>query len=1395
MSEVLLKQLQQILAPWDALPENGEPDEGGEQASSAPRQNSTATDLFTLVSPNTARLPALHASRTAAQASGRRDPPAAEADAAAAAERARTATTKLELARAALAVFASNAGVYRPLLVKLFRFLFDHVDALRVEQGQMRLERCTWLQQTQGKPGTAAPVSSGLVGATPKEQNAVAAAYEKVRLTEARMAALVEEAAVQRDHFRSQMETLKRQQYHLEDLLRHQMELTQMLLDHQLQQDVTSGKPSTALPLMATHTLMAARAPGGFGVGAGAIDGRAAPTPSASSAAAATTATRDLFGLEQPRAPVRPPERRDAAYVQRLITRAENQHLLERTEDQLREMRTQHDGLHNKVQSLLKLNTRYARQSVELSARLSILHEHNIALAADVQLFQRDFVRERQRTERLMREVLVARGLVLTMMQIQFGQQASFEDEDGGEPASEVAHGALRPRSESELKWSKRAGKRAAEVGPPVQYAFESPAHSPSALSHATTPAVTPTSNGAAASPNAEAPKPQLGKQPPFKAVATLDPEAQVEAALRLVPGKGLRSQIKDLLSVSDPQHAGIIKSSLLQILHLHRDNKGGGGGTDGEAAAKGDEAQGWLSPSAVRQWVPPYGVRPEVPLQLRSRTAVPLLQLNPVVAEVFVHELLSQRLELLWYSRRQLEERELRQRAAAGGTIELGRRSGVNGGGLRPASLAANASSGGTGSGASSDLSIEAGPTMSMTFQEYIGFFVLVVWLNRSDEYLPLLPPATRTRLLQDAKARSQSVKAANAAAAAAAAAARKREASVAVDGSGGAAGGDGAVADSKAVVQTTLWDLRHVMSSVRTAGEVEQLPLHGLQLTYALDIASMQLSAGPLTYAYGLVSRGDVCDVLFDVMRAERAVFVDLCRSIESIIAREAAARRAREVAELVERASPPAAGKGGAGSAKSPTRATATATTAPPSPTASPFPPSSPLRGCIPVVQVARVLLAMYPGYAQATLEHLIRTAVADGSNAAENPALLYYEVLLPSRMLPGPTTSTMALDSAMTTGTAFASLFYTAICDDARESMQMVADSIGAFARGQSHPESATGLSSSSAFAAAVAGAATATAQQLTSLAFMGIPRVEAQGWGPVLRSAIHRWPRLRATVADGPLGNASNTVDTGGATSGTSGGPLVSSGGLPTPQAVDAWLDGSEDASAGGAARGGGADEELHLSVTSMSLLSSSRPSRHRAFASISGRGGAGATSEDTAAAANVSTAARVPIDDVVPYLRQNLLLRRGPYDWAAAAAARANADSPAADAEGESGVLQWGAAHEDLLEYWEAQWRRYADLTRYAALPFVGPTELQEFRQLQLQVDPHRTCAWGSELLARENALVHPVSYSWMQHEPVVRDAPSQPAAAPVKGRPRSRSGSTSSKRGKSGRRRSSSVR
>lgn len=1078
MSNALLQQLLHILAPWDRLDDTEQTGGGAqgpletagrarESSSVTGDANDESTDFLGSARPKssseTSSVPLLlHFGEAAkpqgaGQVSGTPGTPSSTS---------RTASTRLELARAAAALFTSNAGVFRPVLVRIFTFLFNHIDDLVDEQTHLQL--C--VRRPAGDAGSFGDVHLGSGReSSAEDQTAVAAAFEKVRRTEARMSALVEEASVQRDYFTAQVQTHKDRERRLEMLLQHQMELTQALMDHGLRMDVIGGGHRS---LGGGGALSADGGDGGMATGM-LEGGQKLSFAEAVNAMENHHRMSEVGGVTSSLQSGMPRglgvDRRDAAYVQRLITRAENELALEQVEEQLRQLRVEQDDLQKRVQLLLRLNSRYARQSIELSARLSILHDHNVALATDAQLYQRDCVRENQRVARLQHDLQIARHMVLTLMQV---QQRSGDATDGGEvdrgKQSSPDRGRRRRGSNSLGETGRRGSLRSLLLS---------------------------TSNGGGDSDGSAS---QL----------TLAPEDQVEEAISLLPDRNFQRQLQDLLAVSDAKYAGMIKSALLQILNLQKNLS--------ERRKVAGSASSIVTTRSVRSlhlWAPPYGQSDRVPRHLRSRLCIPLVSLHPLVAEIFVHELLSQRQELLQYRRqhdnaKQREQQEQQQSndttkaSGQGKQATRGRRktSSISpsanpsnpiakpkkeaDGGVAATSTATSASNANTGSSGASDLNDLVHFTSPMPLEEFIELFVLVIWLNCEDRFRPLLSPAVRERLEEESKLREMA------------------------QGTG-----------SDVTPLAPMLDLRDIFHSVRPPAEFLRLPTEGLQLTYALDVASRRPDAGILTYIYGLTSRGEVSEALFDLLQFERNVFLEMCRRVDAVFSTRVALEMSAKSPTSRRKGSVPGTGKPTV-VLRSPLRQgrnglPSTHATRGGAPWAE---TRSNLRGCIPSALVARILMTMYPAYPIEKLQQLVEAAVEDGTEGKESPATVFYEVLIPERLLPGAPLVASRVISGLsevdeTVGGVFAASFYMAVCEDALESMQLVQDSVDGYAKG----DGASSTGGGSADNAVVS----ATAQQLSSMAFLGIPQADEKRWGPALRSAMNRWPLLRASTTDEP----------------------------------------------------------------------------------------------------------------------------------------------------------------------------------------------------------------------------------------------------------------------------------
>nr|CCC96164.1 unnamed protein product [Trypanosoma congolense IL3000] len=248
----------------------------------------------------------------------------------------REVVTKLEMSRAALALFTSNSGAYRAVLRKTLGFLFELVDQLMQENVQLR-ENSMYPQQNRSQQQELGQV----------DKAEVAAVHEKMRIMEDRMAKLVEESSLQRDHLKAEIAACHEREKKLEMLLEHQM-----MLNH----------------------------PGGF-----LLDGT------------------HVIGKG----------RRDADYVRQLILRAGNEKAVDDLQQELKELTAEQEQLRKRTQELLELNGMYARQSITLSTRLSILGDYNVALAVEFQKVKNDILVERGRSEKLRLDLVALRNMVM----------------------------------------------------------------------------------------------------------------------------------------------------------------------------------------------------------------------------------------------------------------------------------------------------------------------------------------------------------------------------------------------------------------------------------------------------------------------------------------------------------------------------------------------------------------------------------------------------------------------------------------------------------------------------------------------------------------------------------------------------------------------------------------------------------------------------------------------------------------------------------------------------------------------------------------------------------------------------------------------------------------------
>ncbi|KAH8605087.1 hypothetical protein ERJ75_001650500 [Trypanosoma vivax] len=129
--------------------------------------------------------------------------------------RRRRQLNNLELARAALVLFTSNAGVYRPLLQQTLGFVFGFIDELLEESAPSRAAAVRLLQMQERR---------ATVGQA--ENAEISSAHERMRRMEGQMAKLVEDATMQRDHMNSEIVASHERERKLEALLEHQMILS-----------------------------------------------------------------------------------------------------------------------------------------------------------------------------------------------------------------------------------------------------------------------------------------------------------------------------------------------------------------------------------------------------------------------------------------------------------------------------------------------------------------------------------------------------------------------------------------------------------------------------------------------------------------------------------------------------------------------------------------------------------------------------------------------------------------------------------------------------------------------------------------------------------------------------------------------------------------------------------------------------------------------------------------------------------------------------------------------------------------------------------------------------------------------------------------------------------------
>lgn len=774
--------------------------------------------------------------------------------------------------------------------------------------------------------------------------------------------------------------------------------------------------------------------------------------------------------------------------------------------------------------------------------------------------------------------------------------------------------------------------------------------------------------------------------------------------ALSVIQDKQLRVQLRDILAINDAVAGGATKTALLNILNLKRATEAFGverGVLDRVESPIDDERERGLTPQTnmihpsaggvrsmsafmERIWVPPAGRGSRVPRHLRSRHSVPVIPFHPLVAECFIHEILSQRQE--WIDRALQEER-----SAAEWTPE------------NP---------------------FHFDPEKIMPLEDFIQLFVNVVWLNREDRFLPLLPDQVRLEIVEHsrrAEKRSRLSPVTTPTKESSGSPKKNKRSSPKKNGSsspkkmtaadeGGQAAappspskgeypmklnpdppGMGGARPSVSKVTASLTPalrcrLHCLIHAVRPSEKMLRLPEEGLRLTYSLDMASRRPDAGFLTQTYGLISRLEVGEVLLDVMRHDRDVFLNLCKLVdqhrEDVRAAEfeeakKAVLRERHRSALEALLSPEhRANVAGASSMASSTSSASTLHTI------REKDHQWTLRGCIPLVSIAQILMAMYPTYPVKRIEQLVIAATEDGTDSSESPVMIYYSLLLPERLLPGVAQSKDEAMSFWHSG-AFSSLFFLSIADDVMESLQMVEDSFANF--GRTFDEQVEGEKE----LVRTTANPTATAKQIVTVGLQGIPYEELQKWRTGLESIIFTWPRLQKNTFDDDLSgdSASNTprhiitlggmtpalaasLDKSNNTHSTLGskGPGEASAATPAPHGqsgdrnpLSAPLEEQlpENAS-GGLFQEALSEGELTLNsrpgLGSRSHLPTPEEVYQRYASPLSGNEStnkSGFPNQQTVnpmseMLAKVSNNTRVPIMDAMRHLRQHVALRRGP---------------------------------------------------------------------------------------------------------------------------------------------------
>ncbi|CCW68407.1 unnamed protein product [Phytomonas sp. Hart1] len=1081
---------------------------------------------------------------------------------------------RLELARAALALFASNAGAYRPILTHLLRYVFECIDFLI--NNQALLTHPSPSDDTSAAAKGTLSSACGLGVDISKAEDVVASAHQKVQLVESRMSALIEESTAQRDRFKAQLLAQQQTQTKLELLLQNQIELNHLLTNHPL------GHHDRGEPMLD-------------------------PTGAANM------------------------NHRQAIYAQQLIARAEKESTIMELDTRVEQLTLERDNLQGKLLSLKKLNTNYARQAIELSARLNILRNHNIALSSDAVLYQHDKTRERQKSLKLQTDLMVARNMILVLLEVR-RHDMFFRF------SNPIANSNIT-KTDKNVEALGNKGSIEGALPPSRNDILD-------ACTQLYTSSESPLNGGRRRKDDMSLTSDSVNLKSTLH--ANLDvPMCTTEDLFASVQDNMLRKQLQDIMLINDTSNGGAAKGALLKLLNLQW------GGRTGSDKSPSHSQVPMLKDARFHCWVPPYGLNCNVPLHLCSRDCVMLIPFHPLVAECFVHELLSQRLEFFEFYVRA----PLTLNSDSKGKHLTSSDNAAQNSDLEEVVLPAKESD-------KCNFYFPTTNPMLLPLDEFIVLFISMVWLNKN---AVTVPEATHPQDIIEKDNPTSSILN------------QRMGKSVTID------------ASSKAIQFFHQYSSFHGFqaASEHTVFEKQsQLTVEGLKLAYGLDVVSRRQDCSFLTYAYGLVSRREISEIIFAVMRHERDVFLMLCETVE----REHLSRRGtthpakhgsiKEPHHKPSLSDPPMI---------DPNLASSNGAMA--SDTQSSIQAIPHLVGCIPTLQLARILISIFPSYPISRIEEMVMAGIEDGADLVQAPHMLYYNVLLPERLLPGSVVKRTEMElSVFLSEGRFATMFYKSICDDALESMQLLDDTLQKFGATLAIQKRQMGLidtlrNSTNFYSPDIL----VSAEQLTVFALKKLPAAEGRRWGPALTSVFTRCPLLHpallASRASPILENETHDTE--------SEIPMV-----PTSQSAHSGHEVFSNPSA----------LPIKNSIANLNAF----------------RGETGS----------------VKLSEIMIYLRCHIVLRRGLYSK------YVEAVQPAQVSQGTSiqdGTFQpvWTEAHLEYLKTLQDIWEH-----NVLKDESVLVTDAEFFWKLLLEVDPYRARVWttadishGSPLLRHEGIL------------------------------------------------------